>query len=213
MNAVIIGGSGATGKELVQQLLSDARFKQVTLLVRRTYFAPQPKLKEFIVDFDKLEDYAEAVQGADVAFSCLGTTLKAAGSKEAQWRVDHDYQLKFAALCRSNDVPRFCLLSAVGVSEKALFFYSKMRGTLETNVKKLFFPHLTIMQPSLIIRPDSDRTGEVVAGKVLGVVTSLGLFKAYRGITTANLAAQMIKWTLANNKALQVVGVKEMFEA
>ena len=27
-----------------------------------------------------------------MAFSCLGTTLKAAGSKEKQWKVDFDYQ-------------------------------------------------------------------------------------------------------------------------
>jgi hypothetical protein len=35
------------------------------------------------VNFEKPEEWKEMVKG-DVAFSCLGTTLKDAGSKEAQ---------------------------------------------------------------------------------------------------------------------------------
>ena len=80
MKAVIIGGTGATGRELVLQLLADPKISQVIVLVRRPFFSPDPKLLEVEVDFDKLEEYRPYIIG-DIAFSTLGTTLAAAGSK------------------------------------------------------------------------------------------------------------------------------------
>jgi hypothetical protein len=47
------------------------------------------KLKVYIIDFDKPNQWKHLVKG-DVLFSCLGTTLKAAGSKQAQWKIDYD---------------------------------------------------------------------------------------------------------------------------
>ena len=48
---------------------------------------PHQKLNSHQIDFSKPDDWREKVQG-DVLFACLGTTLKAAGSKEAQWAID-----------------------------------------------------------------------------------------------------------------------------
>ena len=86
MNAIVIGGTGATGKELVAQLLEDARFDTVTVLVRRPYFDANSKLIEIVVDFEKLDRYRDKIRGR-VAFSTLGTTLKDVGSKAAQFRA------------------------------------------------------------------------------------------------------------------------------
>ena len=77
MKAVVIGGSGATGRELVSQLLEDFRFEEVLVLLRKPFFGKRERLTEVVVDFEHLEDYKHYIQG-DVAFSCLGTTLKAA---------------------------------------------------------------------------------------------------------------------------------------
>lgn len=210
MKAIVIGATGATGRELVDLLLKDDRFGEVVALTRKGHFSPHNKLKEVVIDFDKIQDYSSFVQG-DIAFSCLGTTVKIAGSKAAQWRVDHDYQLAFANICHANAVPKFVLLSAVGVDENSLFFYNKMKGTLETKVKQIPFQHLTIVQPSLIMRPNSDRPMEILGGRVLSFLNKLGLLTGYRAITTKELAKSLILFGTEQTKTLEIVTVKEIF--
>lgn len=79
---MVIGATGATGNELVKQLLDDPRFGEITVLVRRPHFGQQVKHKEIVVDSERLGNHKDVVQG-EVASSCLGTTLKDAGSKDA----------------------------------------------------------------------------------------------------------------------------------
>lgn len=191
MKAVVIGGSGATGSELVRQLLGDSRFEQVIVLARRPYFEKRANLLEVVVDFEKLEQYEDQIQG-DVAFSCLGTTLKNAGSKDAQWRVDHDYQLKFASIAKANGVESFVLLSAIGANENSSFFYNKMKGTLENNIGELGFRQFVVLHPGGIERPNSDRAGEKVFIGLLKIFNAVGLFKGYEPISTNRLAKAML---------------------
>jgi len=210
MKAIIIGGTGATGKELVDQLLEDQRFEAVTVLVRRPYFEVHPKLTEIIVDFEKVSDYQHKITG-DVAFSTLGTTLKDAGSKDAQWRVDHDYQLEFAKIAKANGVESFVLLSAFGADVNSSFFYNKMKGTLEENMQKLNFPQLAVLHPGGIDRPDSTRTGEKVMMKALKAFNAIGIFKAYAPISTQRLAKAMIASYFKFKEKYKIVSLKEIF--
>ncbi|NCC45251.1 MAG: semialdehyde dehydrogenase, partial [Clostridia bacterium] len=87
MNALLIGATGATGSDLLQLLLKDSEVESVTIFVRRDPQITHPKLEVHLIDFDKKEQWHHLVKG-DILFSCLGTTLKDAGSKEAQWKVD-----------------------------------------------------------------------------------------------------------------------------
>lgn len=210
MKAIIIGGTGATGKELVTQLLEDQCFEAVTVLVRRPFFESHPKLTEIIMDFEKLNDYQKEITG-DVAFSTLGTTLKDAGSKDAQWRVDHDYQLEFAKIAKANGVESFVLLSAFGADVNSSFFYNKMKGTLEENMQKLNFSQLTVLHPGGIDRPDSTRTGEKVMMKALKAFNTIGIFKAYAPISTQRLAKAMIASYFKFKEKHKIVSLKEIF--
>lgn len=194
MKVVIIGGSGATGRELVLQLLADSRVGSIVVLVRKGFFLSHPKLREVIVDFDHLERYGQEIQG-DIAFSTLGTTRKAAGGRQAQWRVDHDYQVKFAEIARANKMFTFVLLSAAQASEKSLFFYSRM----ERELSGLNFPKLIIIQPGPIDRPGSDRLGEKISLSIIRFLNRMGLLKEYQPITTIALAEVLIKKALADN--------------
>ncbi len=209
MKGIVIGGTGATGKELVAQLLADHQFEQVTVLVRRSYFEPHPKLTEIVVDFEKLNDYQDDIVG-DVAFSTLGTTLKDAGSKAAQWRVDHDYQLEFAKIAKANGVESFVLLSAFGANVNSTFFYNKMKGTLEENMQKLNFSQLTVLHPGGIDRPDSTRTGEKVMMKALKAFNTIGIFKAYAPISTQRLAKAMIASYFEYKVQYKIVSLEEI---
>lgn len=209
MKAIVIGGTGATGKEVVKQLLDDSRFDEVVVLVRRPYFDQHPKLKEIVVDFENLDNYQEVIQG-DVAFSCLGTTLKDAGSKDAQWRVDHDYQLTFAAISKENGIEAFMLMSAFGANSKSLFFYNKMKGTLEQNIQALNFKQFVILHPGGIDRPNTTRKGEKTGLKLIHALNAIGLFKAYEPITVNRLAKAMIASFFKFKITYKVVSLREI---
>ena len=190
MKGLIIGATGATGKDLLAKLLEDDTYSEVHCFVRKPMSISHPKLHAHVVDFDTPDAWSDLLHG-DVAFSCLGTTLAVAGSKDAQWRVDYDYQYAFAEHCKNNGVPTFVLVSAAGAKAQSKLFYNRMKGALEEAVKKLNFPRLLIFQPSILIRSNSDRSGENFTVKAFKFLNKLGILKRYRPMPTAVLAARM----------------------
>ena len=210
MKALIIGATGATGKDLVTQLLVDDTYSEVHCFVRKPLTLTHPKLHAHEVNFETPEAWADLLRG-DVAFSCLGTTLAAAGSKEAQWRVDYDYQYAFAEHCHQNGVPTFVLVSAAGAKAQSKLFYNRMKGQLEDAIKALGFPRLLIFQPSILIRSNSDRGGENFTVKVFNFLNKLGLFKRYRPMPTAVLAQRMRKEVAIVAKGLHTFTLDRIF--
>lgn len=210
IKALIIGGTGATGKDLVTQLLANDTYSEVHCFVRKPLTLTLPKLHAHVVNFDTPEAWADLLHG-DVAFSCLGTTLAVAGSKKAQWRVDYDYQYAFAQQCKANGVPTFVLISAAGAKAPSKLFYNRMKGQLEDAVKALGFPSLLLFQPSILIRSNSDRGGENFTVKVITFLNKLGLFKRYRPIPTAVLAQKMRKEVATAPKGIHTFTLDEIF--
>ena len=166
MRALVIGATGATGKDLLELLLKDESFQQVDIFVRRDPGLQHEKLKVHIIDFDEPEQWRDLVKG-DVLFSCLGTTLKAAGSKAEQWKIDYEYQYRFAKVAQENKVKHYVLVSSANASPNSLFYYPKLKGKLEEAVKALGFPNLSIFKPPLLVRKNSDRFAELIALKVI----------------------------------------------
>ncbi|CEJ69242.1 hypothetical protein BN1195_01540 [Chryseobacterium oranimense G311] len=191
MKALVIGATGATGKDLVKQLLNDKEFEEIDIFVRKPVDIQNDKLNVHIVDFEKPEEWKDKVKG-DIAFSCLGTTLKDAGSKEAQRKVDFDYQYEFAKAAKENDVEDYVLVSAYGANPKSKIFYSKMKGELEEAVKQLHFNKITIFKPGMLERKDSERTGEVLGSRVIKFANKLGLLESQKPLPTDVLAKAMI---------------------
>jgi len=192
MKALVIGASGATGKDLVNCLLQDPRYSAVNIFVRRPQGTTHPKLTEMITNFDKPENVAGHIHG-DVLFSCLGTTLKDAGSKEKQWHIDYEIPLAFAGIARRNGVHTMVLLSAYGASPKSKVFYSKMKGALEDGIAGLAFHTYIIFRPGMLLRKDTDRMGERIAGSMLNLLNAVGLFRKFRPLPTSVLAEKMAK--------------------
>lgn len=191
MKALVIGATGATGKDLVNQLLNDKDFEEVDIFVRKPVDIQNDRLNVHVVNFEKPEEWKGMVKG-DVAFSCLGTTLKDAGSKEAQRKVDFDYQYEFAKAARENDVEDYILVSAYGASPDSRIFYSKMKGELEEAVKQLHFNKITIFKPGMLERKDSARTGEVLGSRIIKFANKLGLLESQTPLPTNILAKAMI---------------------
>ena len=99
--AIVIGATGLVGQHLVKQL--SELYDTLIVIARRPPRYINASMRFFQVsDFDNLAEIFASV-GVDSktdAFSCLGTTKKQAGSDEAFRKVDHDYNVNFATLCR-----------------------------------------------------------------------------------------------------------------
>lgn len=191
MKAVVLGATGATGKDLVQILLTDPDFEQIDVFTRRPLDFEHEKLSTHIVDFEHPEEWKNLVSG-DVAFSCMGTTLKIAGSKSAQWKVDHDYQYEFAKAAKENEVEDYVLVSSYGANSKSKLFYTRMKGALEDEVEKLHFSKLTIFQPGMLERKNSERKSEVLGAKVIKFANRMGLLESQKPLPTEVLAKAMV---------------------
>jgi len=211
MKGLIIGATGATGKDLLAKLLEDDTYSEVHCFVRKPMSISHPKLHAHVVDFDTPEAWSDLLHG-DVAFSCLGTTLAVAGSKDAQWRVDYDYQYAFAEHCKNNGVPTFVLVSAAGATAQSKLFYNRMKGALEEAVKKLNFPRLLIFQPSILIRSNSDRGAENFSVKAIHFLNKIGLFKHYRPMPTEILAEKMLSAVYNSPKGTFTFTLDKIFD-
>lgn len=198
MKAIVIGATGATGKSLLPLLASSSEVESIDCFGRRHPDFTHPKLNSHQIDFSKPDDWREKVQG-DVLFACLGTTLKAAGSKEAQWAIDYEANLEFAKAARENSVNTLVLVSASGANSASRLFYQRMEGELEQALIALDFPHLIIFRSPLLIRPNSDRLGEKVAERIFRVLNRIGMLKSQRPLAVEKLAQAMLKAALLSS--------------
>jgi uncharacterized protein YbjT (DUF2867 family) len=192
--ALVVGATGFVGKQLVNMLLQNEHYESVTVFVRKTLNINNEKLKEYIIDFEHLDNYQPLFQVNDV-FCCLGTTIKIAKSKEAFKKVDFHYPLQIAKIANRCNVEKFLVISAMGANENSKFFYNKVKGELETNLKKINLRSLFIFRPSLLLGERKEfRLGERVGANVMKAFNFLlvGPLKSYRGITGHKVARAMM---------------------
>ncbi len=210
LHALVVGATGATGKDLIDLLIKDEDFYRIDIFVRRDPAISHPKLKIHIIDFDKPEFWKHLVTG-DVLFSALGTTLKAAGSKDAQWKVDFDYQFNFAKAAKENGLKNYVLVSAANASTDSGFFYAKMKGKLEEAVTALKFPKLSIFKPPLLARKNSERTMEVFALKAIKLFNKMGMLLSQKPLDTRILAQAMINAAKTSTAGITIFEGKKIW--
>tara|TARA_B100001758_G_scaffold207365_1_gene188459 strand:- start:442 stop:1092 length:651 start_codon:yes stop_codon:yes gene_type:complete len=197
-HALVLGATGATGKEIVKLLLEDSNFIKVSLFVRRKIHINHEKLAIHKIDFSRLCEYHNLVKG-DILFSALGTTRQKAGGKTEQSLVDYTYQYEFAKIAAENGVSHYSLISSIGANKNSFFFYPKIKGALESSVKILSFNKIHIFQPpSLIRQPELMRLVEKYTINLLQIINRLGFFRSLKPLSVKDLAAKMINESLTN---------------
>lgn len=191
--AILIGATGLVGSELLKQLLLDDDFSSIKIFVRRTSGILHKKLEEKIIDFARIKELKNDITG-DVLFSSMGTTLKQAGSKEAQYRIDFTYQYEFARLASENGVSEYILVSSPSANPKSKIFYTRIKGELEEASKKLGFSKISIIQPSVLTGERAEkRAGEEIGAKLVnGLAKALPFLKKYRSISGKMVAKAML---------------------
>jgi len=197
LHALILGGTGATGQELVTLLLENPNFNKVSVFTRRFINIKHEKLIIHKIDFSRLEDYKNLIVG-DVFFSALGTTRKDAGGKKNQYLVDYTYQYKFAKMASENRVNLYSLVSSVGANEKSYFFYPKIKGALENAIMNLDFNKIQIFQPPSLIRQSNlIRYGEQISITILNSLNNIGILTSFKPLLVRDLALKMITESLS----------------
>ena len=154
--AVIIGATGAVGKEILKEILSCEYYERIYVLGRNSIsrLPEDDKLTKIVIDFENMRFDTSILDNADI-FASLGTTIKIAGSKENQRKIDVDYTVNFAKLCEGK-VRSFNVVSAIGANSKSKNFYNSLKGELEDKLKEMNLGILRIFQPSLLISKRED---------------------------------------------------------
>ena len=165
--ALVIGATGLTGKYIVNFLLESDNYNKVVIFSRRELSIDNPKLITQIVDFNKIDDWSELIQGDDI-FSAMGTTIKQAGSKEAFYKVDYTYPANFIEMAVRNGAKRLFLISAPGVSTKSPVFYNRVKAQLEEYLETLNLESKVYFRPSIIYGDrENSRFAENVGERLL----------------------------------------------
>lgn len=205
LTAVVIGASGLVGSQLVDQLLYDYRFTKVMVLARRSLKIDHIKLREHLIDFRKPENWQHLVQG-DVLFSTLGTTLRTAGSKPAQYEVDFTFQLEVAKAAAGNGVKNYVLVSSIGANHRSSNFYLRMKGELEEAVKKLPYESISILRPGPLEGNRKEiRIAERISLPIINAINALGILKKYRPVHAARVAEKMVEMSVDGGRGIRVV--------
>ncbi len=200
--AIVIGATGLVGSNLVNMLLKDSRFEQVKVLVRRPMEIANDKLEQHVVDFDAPDNWKKLVTG-DVLYSAMGTTLRQAGSKAAQYKIDYMYQYQVAKAAAANGVPEYVLISAAGSNPDSAVFYSRIKGELERDVQKLPFETIHIIRPGMLAgEREKVRTGELLGVGVMNVLSMIPGLKKLKPIQAKEVARAMLNATFRH-----VVGI------
>ncbi|KAH9876521.1 hypothetical protein J1614_003652 [Plenodomus biglobosus] len=152
--AALAGSTGLVGSNILSQLLAHPSFSSVYAYTRRELPNPTASTKLTPITSTEISEWPSLFpreMKPRVFFSGLGTTKAAAGSIEAQRKIDLDLNLELARAAKDAGVDTYVLISTANANSKAYFAYPKMKGELEDAVKELGFKHTVILQPGLIV--------------------------------------------------------------
>lgn len=148
-HVLLAGGTGLIGGMVSSQITARPNTGLITLVRKGSATSGSA------IDYEQLcnapADILRGVapDGADTAISCLGTTIRTAGSKPAMFRVDHDYVLAFAQGARTLGVRQFIVVSSAGAGGPG--FYLQTKGAIENAIAALGFDRLDVIRPGFLL--------------------------------------------------------------
>ena len=204
MKVALFGSTGLIGKNVLKILVRLDQVERVYCPVRSV-----PALSEYgiqegaakidfeVIDFEHVDMLREKFAGLDAAICCLGTTIKQAGSKSAQEKIDVRLPLSLAAVAKKAGVRHFLCVSAQGANSHSPFFYNRLKGMLEEGLTMMNFEALTLVRPSLLLGKHKDkRFGEELMQKIFGrhlAILPARIRPVFAESVAAHLVASMLK--------------------
>ena len=161
--SILIGGTRATGRKVLKQLIVNKRCSQITSIGRRKLDSDQMHDKINHIVTDTLLDLSNVEQcwiNHDVFFNCIGTTKKKAGGADQFHDIEYGISNEAARVASKSKIPHASLISASGANHSLWakkwihpLFYSKTMGQKEQTVlSNHFFTYTSIFKPGMLIR-------------------------------------------------------------
>lgn len=169
LHGIVLGATGATGRELVELLLSSDKWTSITIVIRRKIdrwnnLADKQKNKLKIIQKDNLDFINNNIKelknifienNYSTVFCCIGASnLKI--SKEEYYKIHYTYVSYCADLCEKLDILQFSFISGKGANSNSWFFYPKTKGQSEENIMNKNIKQVSIFQPGLLINRDNN---------------------------------------------------------
>jgi uncharacterized protein YbjT (DUF2867 family) len=200
---LLAGATGLTGEHLLDRLLSEPTVSRVLAPSRR----PLAEHSHLENPVGPLAELLPQLDGqVDIAYCCLGTTLKQAGSQEAFRQVDHDLIVAYAQRARELGARHLLVISAIDADPASSIFYNRVKGETEQALRAQGWPQLTIARPSVLI---GTRTETRMAEKIAGPLSKLIPGK-YHGIEACQLARALWRLALEEQDGVRVVESDEL---
>ncbi|QJB69014.1 NAD-dependent epimerase/dehydratase family protein [Parasphingorhabdus halotolerans] len=192
---LIVGATGLIGGHVVRQLITGGRDKNLHLLMRRDFSGETGEAKQHVADNANWPEIITSVK-PDVTISCLGSTMKKAGSKEAFAAIDRDLVTAVAEAAKAAGTRHFLSVSSTMANSSASSFYLKVKGQAEDALRAQNFDRLDITRPGLL---RGERTNDPRLGESLAIIASplmdmllQGSLRRYRSIDAKDVARAMV---------------------
>lgn len=193
-DALIVGATGMVGRAVVAHSATP-----LTIIARRE-MAGVPSLHKVIIASSDRWAEIIAAEKPSVLISCLGTTIRQAGSQDAFRAVDHDLVLSVARAARAGGAAHMIAVSSVGAAPKAGNFYLRTKGETEDGLRALGFDRLDLLRPGLLTgsREGPPRLGEGIAivGAPLMDALLHGSLRRYRSVPGEVVARAIVALTV-----------------
>ncbi|KAJ2721458.1 Oxidoreductase htatip2 [Coemansia sp. Benny D115] len=151
-SAIVFGGTGEVGREVIKHLLASDAFDKVTVLTRRPIEYSginADKLVQKSADYEDTKQLETDMAGHSHVFSCLGTTRSKSGS-QGFYKVDHDYVLNAAKACKAAGVQHYSICSSTGANKNSWFLYTRTKGEVDDEVMNMGFASASVFRPAMI---------------------------------------------------------------
>lgn len=194
MKVALLGATGLTGQLTLERLLLHDAVTSVIVFGRRPSPVTHHKLQQL-----QLHNLPASLPTVDAFICCIGTTIKKAGSKEAFIEVDRTLPVQLATQLHAHGCKCMAVVSSMSASPTSMFFYTRVKGEMEEDLKKIGFASLHIFRPSIIDGPRQEyRPMEkfALAFTKLMHPFMLGSLRHYKAIKATCIADGLLKAVL-----------------
>jgi uncharacterized protein YbjT (DUF2867 family) len=200
---LLAGATGLTGEHLLDRLLNEPTVTRVLAPTRRP-LAEHPRLENPVGELPSL---LPTLSGqVDIAFCCLGSTIKQAGSQDAFRAIDLDMVVAFGKRAREMGARHLLVISAINADPGSSVFYTRTKGEMELALKAQDWPQLTIARPSLLVgNRNETRLAEQLAAPIAKLIPG-----KYGAIEACSLARALWRLALEEQSGERVVESDEL---
>lgn len=204
--ALLAGGSGLVGSELLRQLLLAPEYSRVYAVSRRPLPFDNPRLANRIVPLEETRARLAGMR-CDDAFCCIGSTRRSAGSEAEREKVDLDLVVSFARAAHAFGASQLVVITSAGANPQSRNSYLGVKGRLEVALRDLRFLSLHIMRPGLLLGARDELRPMEMAGSLFMPLLNpllLGSLAQWRAIAATKVAAAMLAAARSQRRGIHV---------